>query len=537
MRAHGLVALGAGVLVALVVAGAASAVPPGWSGPTTVNSSQPPVSVSCPSSSFCAAVGSGGAAETFDGTTWSSPVVPDPGGSLAAVSCPSSSFCAAVDTGGRAISFNGSAWSAPVAVDTTRNALIAVSCTSAAFCVAGDGGGNGFVYNGSTWSAPITINHNSNQEAIGGISCVSTSFCVAAGQAGTIEISTSGGSVWSAPIQIGTNNLTAVSCPSVSFCVAVDVAGNAYTYNGTAWSPAAAIDTVNGQISGGSLDSVSCASSSFCVAIDGRENVVMFNGNTWSAPASLESGASLRPAVSCPSSSFCMAVDGGGKAFTFGAVVPSPGPPPAPVLGKSVNAAPVAGVVFVRLPGARSTDLPAARATAPGSGFVPLTEARQIPVGSEIDALHGALKLLSAGPPRHSTQIGTFGGAIFKVAQSSLGPSKGLTTLSLVEAAFKGAPSYTRCTRTRGAADASTAAAGSKTLQLLHASARGKFRTRGRYSAATVRGTGWSIADRCDGTLTHVVRGAVTVTDFVRHVTVLLHAGQSYLARAPRMGR
>ena len=45
--------------------------------------------------------------------------------------------------------------------------------------------------------------------------------------------------------------------------------------------------------------------------------------------------------------------------------------------------------------------------------------------------------------------------------------------------------------------------ASSKTLQLLHASAHGKFSTNGRYSAATVLGTIWTIADRCDGTLIH----------------------------------
>ena len=78
------------------------------------------------------------------------------------------------------------------------------------------------------------------------------------------------------------------------------------------------------------------------------------------------------------------------------------------------------------------------------------------------------------------------------------------------------------------------AAGSSKTLQLLHASAKGKFSTSGRYSAATVRGTKWTIADRCDGTLIHDLTDSVAVTDFVHHRTVMLHAGQSYLARAPR---
>jgi hypothetical protein len=60
----------------------------------------------------------------------------------------------------------------------------------------------------------------------------------------------------------------------------------------------------------------------------------------------------------------------------------------------------------------------------------------------------------------------------------------------------------------------------------------GRFRTRGRYSASTVRGTGWDTSDRCDGTLTVVHRGTVLVSDFARRVTVAVHAGHRYLARA-----
>ena len=73
----------------------------------------------------------------------------------------------------------------------------------------------------------------------------------------------------------------------------------------------------------------------------------------------------------------------------------------------------------------------------------------------------------------------------------------------------------------------------SKSLQLLHASAKGKFTTKGRYGAATVLGTKWTISDRCDGTLIHDVTDSVKVTDFVHHKTITLHAGQSYLAKKP----
>ena len=39
----------------------------------------------------------------------------------------------------------------------------------------------------------------------------------------------------------------------------------------------------------------------------------------------------------------------------------------------------------------------------------------------------------------------------------------------------------------------------------------GKFRTHGRWSVASVRGTRWLTQDRCDGTLTKVTEGAVDV--------------------------
>ena len=42
---------------------------------------------------------------------------------------------------------------------------------------------------------------------------------------------------------------------------------------------------------------------------------------------------------------------------------------------------------------------------------------------------------------------------------------------------------------------------------------QGEFRTKGKYSAATVRGTEWLTQDYCDGTLTQVKTGVVDVRD------------------------
>jgi hypothetical protein len=189
-------------------------------------------------------------------------------------------------------------------------------------------------------------------------------------------------------------------------------------------------------------------------------------------------------------------------------VAPSPG---APTVAKSFDVKPTQGVVLIKVNGK----------------LIPLTQLKQIPAGAVIDALHGTLSLVTSTGKGHKTQTGTFAGAIFKVTQDH----SGLTTLTIVENAFKGAPSYASCKAASGRASAAKLSA--KTLQLLRGKDNhGKFRTKGRYAAATTRGTAWSVADRCDGTLTKVTQSSVLVNDFVRHISVVLRAGHSYLALA-----
>jgi hypothetical protein len=190
--------------------------------------------------------------------------------------------------------------------------------------------------------------------------------------------------------------------------------------------------------------------------------------------------------------------------------------PAPPVLGDSVDVQVVSGHASIKPPGTQS--------------FVPLTAATQIPVGSQLDARAGTIRMTAATTKANSTFTGNFGGAVFAIGQSKARSAQGLTTLTLLEGAVKGSPSYSRCKAPKHGARA--AALSSRTLALLHASAHGKFRTRGRYSAATVRGTSWDTADRCDGTLTIVHSGTVAVTDFRRHRTVVVHAGHRYLASA-----
>jgi hypothetical protein len=207
-------------------------------------------------------------------------------------------------------------------------------------------------------------------------------------------------------------------------------------------------------------------------------------------------------------------------------------PPPPPTLGQTENAMPVSGLVFIKFPAGKGPHL---AGVVKGQGFIPLTQARQVPVGSQIDARRGTLNLVVATTKRHRTNTARLAGGLFSLAQQRTGPSKGVSTLALLENAFPGAPSYSTCTtkKTGKSVLAGIAKLNPKILQTLSVSDHnGKFRTKGRYSAATERGTFWETEDRCDGTLTIVKRGTVNVQDFHTRKTVIVRAGHSFLASA-----
>jgi hypothetical protein len=200
-----------------------------------------------------------------------------------------------------------------------------------------------------------------------------------------------------------------------------------------------------------------------------------------------------------------------------------------PQQGISVNAQQVSGTVLVGIPaGAAASGRRSAsgRASQKGINFVPLSEARQVPVGSFFDTRKGTVRLQSARDLKGTRQTGTFLDSIFQVRQSRKRSTRGLTDLIL-----KGS-SFSRC-RTGGGKGASAALSRAQ-IRRLRANASGRFRTRGRNSSATVRGTIWDTIDRCDGTLTRVRRGRVVVRDFRRKKNIVVKAGKSYLARAPR---
>jgi hypothetical protein len=162
--------------------------------------------------------------------------------------------------------------------------------------------------------------------------------------------------------------------------------------------------------------------------------------------------------------------------------------PPVPERGVTVVLEPVSGRVLVQPKGVE-----AAR---------PLQAAERLPVGTTVEATHGEVRVTVARNDRGDTWSAVFSEGGFIVRQPATGTP--VTTLRLTGPRLRDV-----CRRERATASATRR----KSVRKLWGDGRGRFRTRGRYSAATVRGTRWLTADRCDGTVTRVVRGSVAVED------------------------
>jgi hypothetical protein len=202
-----------------------------------------------------------------------------------------------------------------------------------------------------------------------------------------------------------------------------------------------------------------------------------------------------------------------------------------PVPGKSVQVRVVSGEVFIKLPKGSG------RAAGPPAGFVPLKGAANIPMGSQLDTEQGRVALTSAADTGGAkVQTSDFYQGIFEVKQTVPKKKPKKPKALITDLVMKGQIPRSQCAPLKGAraAGANKKKGPKAVLGQLWGNGKGKFRTSGKFSSATVRGTIWLVQDRCEGTLTKVSRGTVQVADFRRHKTVTVKAGHSYLARAQR---
>jgi hypothetical protein len=161
----------------------------------------------------------------------------------------------------------------------------------------------------------------------------------------------------------------------------------------------------------------------------------------------------------------------------------------------------------------------------PGTGkFVELAENTEIPVGTQVNALNGTIAL-TAGLGGGRTNTAEFYAGKFTILQPRAANS--YMTLRLDGGNFRVCGAAGKA-RSLSAVDRTR-----RPVRRLWGSGKGRFASRGRYSAATVRGTKWLVQDQCNGTLTRVLQGVVRVRDFRLRKNVNVRAGRSYLARAP----
>jgi hypothetical protein len=182
--------------------------------------------------------------------------------------------------------------------------------------------------------------------------------------------------------------------------------------------------------------------------------------------------------------------------------------PPAspPQQGVTGNATPVRGRVFIRRPGA--------------TGFQELRDDSTIPVGSTVDAEKGTVQIETSTGTPGKTQVGKFRDGKFVMTQTR-------GRLPITDLVMTGGQ-IDKCPR---AGQQATGAA-RRPARRLWGDARGRFRTRGRYATATVRGTFWMVRDTCTTTEVQVARGSVLVRDLVKRRNIRLKAPRRYVARA-----
>jgi PKD domain-containing protein len=177
---------------------------------------------------------------------------------------------------------------------------------------------------------------------------------------------------------------------------------------------------------------------------------------------------------------------------------------PVPDLGETLVAEPQSGTIRVRLRGAKR--------------FRPLGTITELPLGSTLDTRRGRVTVSTVRDRRNRVQEGVFHSGVFTVRQRA-------RDRYVTELVLRGKV---------GPCKAGEARSSARSKRRLWGDGKGRYRSRGNNSSATVRGTVWLTEDRCDGTFTRVRSGVVTVRDFVLDEKVVLEAGESYLARAGR---
>ncbi|HEY6888289.1 MAG TPA: hypothetical protein VI300_10930, partial [Solirubrobacter sp.] len=168
---------------------------------------------------------------------------------------------------------------------------------------------------------------------------------------------------------------------------------------------------------------------------------------------------------------------------------------PVPVEGKTVVVSVISGTVALKLPGQRA--------------YAKLSGTATVPMRTLLDTSDGRVQLvaLADGKP----QTGRFDSGKFRVDQLR----NGITQLTLA-----GPLACSKRARVSAAGKPKP-----RKRRVWGSDKGGSFRTHGRNSVATVRGTRWLTEDTCAGTRIRVTEGSVRVWDTKGGLSVIVRAG------------
>jgi len=263
--------------------------------------------ISCASQGLCVAISDKGfiyvsTEPTGTAAAWSPTVIKE-GRGMFDVSCPSASFCAAVGgKGGKVFTSTdpvSGQWQMTQIAGSPN--LRGVSCGTPSLCVAiGKVGetntqaGEGRIFvstdptgGASTWAEAATPG---GPVGLQGVSCASTMLCAAGNVTGDVLTSTEptgGAASWREANGGGSMRITSVSCPTASRCVAVDDNGDVLTSTDPSGAGSWHFENLVPALTespGNGLFSASCASVSLC-ALVGTDGRIFTSTEPFSAPA------------------------------------------------------------------------------------------------------------------------------------------------------------------------------------------------------------------------------------------------------------
>jgi hypothetical protein len=282
---------------------------PGISGGTTY-------STSCASATFCAVGGatvSNGTqvpyVEVDDNGTWKgaftlSGGIDEQGG----LSCPTAGWCMTVSVvyGYWAVYQNGS-WQQSTTTIPNWGGVYDLSCSSTTFCVAV--GGGIWVYRNGTWSDSSLPGGQSYYGY--SVHCFAGDTCIAVDYQGNAYDYDPSSAAWvAAPSFAATGQADGMSCTSTDFCEVADTGSSPtgprmWTFRAGSWS--------SQQVP--AFMSVSCADDTDCIGVSENGDAFSFDGTTWSqAAASIDTNSIFFGGpLSCPTADFCGLVDAAGN--------------------------------------------------------------------------------------------------------------------------------------------------------------------------------------------------------------------------------